>query len=44
LSAQEDIVQDDDTPVFSNSSSGHRLENESKPVSKFEKAKFAGFK
>lgn len=44
LSAQEDIMQDEDRPVFDNSSSGYRLDNESKPVNKFEKAKFAGFK
>jgi replicative DNA helicase len=43
-SAQEDLVQDEDRPVFDNSASGYRLENESKPVSKFEKIKFAGFK
>jgi replicative DNA helicase len=43
-SAQEDLVQDEDRPVFDNSVSGYRLENESKPVSKFEKIKFAGFK
>ena len=43
-SAQVDVVQDDDRPVFDNSASGYRLENESKPVSKFEKIKFAGFK
>ena len=43
-SAQVDIVKDDDRPVFDNSASGYRLENESKPVSKFEKIKFAGFK
>ena len=43
-SAQVDVVQDDDRPVFDNSVSGYRLENESKPVSKFEKIKFAGFK
>lgn len=43
-SAQVDIVKDDDRPVFDNSVSGYRLENESKPVSKFEKIKFAGFK
>ena len=44
MSAQEDLVQDEDRPVFDNSASGYRLENESKPVSKFEKIKFAGFK
>ena len=43
-SAQVDIVKDEDRPVFDNSASGYRLENESKPVSKFEKIKFAGFK
>ena len=43
-SAQEDLVQDEDRPVFDNSASGYRLENESKPASKFEKIKFAGFK
>jgi len=43
-SAQVDIVQDEDRPVFDNTNSGSRLENESKPVSKFEKIKFAGFK
>ena len=43
-SAQVDIVKDDDRPVFDNSASGYRMENESKPVSKFEKIKFAGFK
>jgi len=43
-SAQVDIVQDEDRPVFDNTNSGYRLENESKPVSKFEKIKFAGFK
>jgi hypothetical protein len=43
-SAQEDLVQDEDRPVFDNSNSGYRLENESKPVNKFEKAKFSGFK
>jgi len=43
-SAQVDVVQDEDRPVFDNSASGYRMENESKPVSKFEKIKFAGFK
>lgn len=43
-SAQEDLVQDEDTPVFDNSSSGYRLDNESKPVSKFNRSKFEGFK
>ena len=43
-SAQVDVVQDEDRPVFDNSKSGYRMENESKPVSKFEKIKFAGFK
>lgn len=43
-SAQEDVLQDDDRPVFDNSSSGYRLENESKPATTFDKLKFAGFK
>ena len=43
-SAQEDLVQDEDTPVFDNSSSGYRMDNESKPVSKFNRSKFEGFK
>lgn len=43
-SAQTDIVQDEDRPVFDNSVSGYRLENESKPANKFGKIKFGGFK
>jgi archaellum biogenesis ATPase FlaH len=41
-SAQEDIQ--DDVPIFSMTSSGNRLENESKPATTFDKLKFAGFK
>ena len=44
MSAQEDIMQDEDRPVFDNSDSGYRLENESKPATTFDKLKFAGFK
>ncbi len=43
-SAQEDLMQDDDVPVFDKSSSGSRLNEESKPVNKFNKNKFQGFK
>jgi len=41
-SAQDDIV--DDTPVFDTSSSGSRMNEESKPVNKFNRNKFQGFK
>lgn len=41
-SAQDDIV--DDTPVFDNSNTGERYENEYKPATKFDKMKFRGFK
>jgi replicative DNA helicase len=44
LSAQTDIVQDDDRPIFDNTDTGYRLENESKPANKFGKLKFGGFK
>lgn len=44
LSAQDDLMQDEDTSVFDNTSSGYRLENESKPATTFDKLKFAGFK
>ena len=43
-SAQEDLMQDDDIPVFDTSSSGSRMNEESKPVNKFNKNKFQGFK
>lgn len=43
-SAQEDLVQDEDVPVFDTSSSGSRLNEESKPVNKFNRGKFEGFK
>lgn len=43
-SAQEDLMQDDDVPVFDTSSSGSRMNEESKPVNKFNKNKFQGFK
>ena len=43
-SAQEDLMQDDDVPVFDKSSSGSRLNEESKPANKFNKNKFQGFK
>jgi replicative DNA helicase len=43
-SAQEDLMQDDDIPVFDNSNSGSRLLDESKPANKFGKQKFNGFK
>jgi hypothetical protein len=42
-SAQEDLM-DDDTPVFDKSSSGSRLNEESKPANKFGRSKFEGFK
>jgi len=42
-SAQEDLM-DDDTPVFDTSSSGSRLNEESKPANKFNRSKFEGFK
>jgi replicative DNA helicase len=42
-SAQEDLM-DDDTPVFDTSSSGSRLNEESKPANKFNRNKFQGFK
>jgi replicative DNA helicase len=42
-SAQEDLM-DDDVPVFDKSSSGSRLNEESKPASKFNRSKFEGFK
>jgi replicative DNA helicase len=42
-SAQEDLM-DDDTPVFDKSSSGSRLNEESKPANKFNRGKFEGFK
>ena len=41
-SAQDDLV--DDTPVFDKSTAGQRYENDYKPATKFDKAKFAGFK
>lgn len=41
-SAQDDIV--DDTPVFDNTNTGDRYENEYKPATKFDKMKFKGFK
>ncbi len=41
-SAQDDIV--DDTPVFDTSNSGSRMNEESKPVNKFNRNKFQGFK
>ncbi len=43
-SAQEDLVQDEDVPVFDTSSSGSRMNEESKPVNKFNRSKFEGFK
>lgn len=43
-SAQEDLMQDDDVPVFDTSSSGSRMNEESKPVNKFNRSKFEGFK
>ena len=44
-SAQDDLMQDDDDkPVFDNSDSGYRLDNESKKATTFDKLKFAGFK
>ncbi len=42
-SAQEDLMQDDDIPVFDNSNSGSRLLDESKPANKFNRNKFQGF-
>jgi replicative DNA helicase len=42
-SAQEDLM-DDDTAVFDKSSSGSRLNEESKPANKFNRDKFQGFK
>ena len=42
-SAQEDLM-DDDTLVFDKSSSGSRLNEESKPANKFGRSKFEGFK
>jgi hypothetical protein len=41
-SAQDDLV--DDTPIFDKSTAGQRYENDYKPVNKFDKNKFAGFK
>ena len=41
-SAQDDIV--DDTPVFDNTNTGDRYENEYKPATRFDKMKFKGFK
>lgn len=43
-SAQEDLMQDEDVPVFDTSSSGSRMNEESKPVNKFNRNKFQGFK
>jgi replicative DNA helicase len=43
-SAQEDLVNDDDKPIFDRTDTGSRLEEESKPISKFNRNKFAGFK
>lgn len=40
-SAQDDLM--DDSPVFDNSRSGIRLNEESKPVHKFQRNKFKGF-
>jgi replicative DNA helicase len=42
-SAQEDLMQDDDVPVFDSSNSGSRLLDESKPANKFNRNKFQGF-
>jgi len=43
MSAQEDVLQDDDVPIFDKSDSGSRLLDESKPVNKFNRNKFQGF-
>ena len=41
-SAQDDLV--DDTPVFDNTNTGERYDNEYRPATKFDKMKFRGFK